>query len=111
MTFLNLFSVYWAWKRRHALRRGAIPSVNKPRNGQTMDVERATASPARKTDWRNLPYTISTASRIIAFRRRIPHVSMTMLEVSLTFFYILALLLFTFLHSMLLLDSLVQAAE
>ena len=99
MTFLNLFSVYWAWKRRHALRRGTISSPNELQNGRTVDTEKATSQPARKSDWRNLPYTISTASRIVAFRKRIPYVSMTMFEVGLTTIYVLAMLLFTLLYS------------
>ena len=99
MTFLNLFSVYWAWKRRHSLRRGTISSPNELQNGRTVDTEKATSQPARKSDWRNIPYTISTASRIVAFRKRIPHVSMTMFEVGLTIFYMLAMLLFNLLHS------------
>lgn len=122
-TLLNLASVYWAWRRRRAYLRGdlrvgssaASTASDKTSSDKTIDNETtvnttvdekgATARSARtprapdKVDLRRLPAAALAASRIVAFRWRIPHVSMTVLEAFLTVMYMLGLFLWDFLNS------------
>ncbi|PSS35471.1 hypothetical protein PHLCEN_2v1626 [Hermanssonia centrifuga] len=83
--FINLASVAWAFHRRRVLRRGGDRPQPHPRNG--------------KVSLRRLPSAVVTASRIFAFRWRIPHVHMYVIEVLLTAIYLLVTLLWEFVNS------------
>lgn len=94
---LNIFSIYWAWSRRHELRRGALSQPSSSEK-KVLDSEKATTERVRKAEWRNVPDALFAASRIIGLRMRVPHIPMTILEIFLTFVYLLAVFLFNFLN-------------
>ena len=81
--FLNILSILWAFKRRWALKRSSPPSV----------------SSTGRVSLRRAPAAALTASRILAFRWRIPAVNMTLMEVFLTSMYLMAVLIWEFVHS------------
>ena len=81
--FLNIFSILWAFKRRRDLKRpSSLPAAS-----------------SGKVSLKRLPAAALTASRILAFRWRIPAVSMTLLEVFLTSMYLMAVLIWEFVNS------------
>lgn len=81
--FLNILSIMWAFKRRWALKRPASPQV--PSSG--------------KVSLRRVPAAALTASRIVAFRWRIPAVNMTLLEIFMTAMYLMAVMIWEFVNS------------
>ncbi|KAF7789296.1 hypothetical protein EIP86_000240 [Pleurotus ostreatoroseus] len=81
--FLNIFSILWAFKRRRDLKRPSSPP----------------AASSGKVSLKRLPAAALTASRILAFRWRIPAVSMTLLEVFLTSMYLMAVLIWEFVNT------------
>lgn len=87
-TLVNLFSVYWAWRRGRALRR---PGYSGSKGSKTGDI-----SVGDKVFVTRLPAAVLTASRIVAFRWRIPYVNMTVLELFLTIAYMAALFIWDF---------------
>lgn len=99
---MNLFSIYWAWRRRHLLRRGALIQEQKQLG---VDIEKAAARPRGKREWRNLPAALLAGFRIVGFRWRIPHVSMTMVELVLSVTYMLTVFLLNFINSRPILSS------
>lgn len=81
---LNIISIVWAFWRRQTLRRGPNPRQAKSDGGISL---------------LRLPSAIVTASRIVAFRWRIPKVNMSILETFLTCVYLMALLIWEFVNS------------
>ena len=96
---MNIFSLWWAWRRRHLLRKGALIQAQKK---VSADTEKASAQPQGKSEWRNLPAAILTGSRIVGLRWRIPHVSMTMVELFLTVGFMVTVFVLNFINSTLL---------
>ncbi|KAI0695921.1 hypothetical protein BC835DRAFT_921881 [Cytidiella melzeri] len=87
---INLFLIFWAWKSRHALRR------QNPSASAVAEPARSRASGNGNVSVRRIPVAILTASRVVAFRRRISAVNGTLLEVFLTVGYLAVMLAFTF---------------
>ncbi|GJE89799.1 NADPH oxidase family protein [Phanerochaete sordida] len=88
-TLINVLSVYWAWRRRRALRRAGVSG---PQNQQA-------GTSTGTVSWLRLPAAVLTASRIAAFRWRIPHIDMTVLELLFTLAYMAALFVWDFTRS------------
>ncbi|KAI0818570.1 hypothetical protein BC629DRAFT_1435461 [Irpex lacteus] len=87
--FLNIFSIFWAWKRRHALRR---PNPNPSTKDGTSERNRSRGSGNGRISLRRLPISVLTASRIVAFRKRIPFVEGSLTEIVLSLAYFAALM-------------------
>ncbi len=87
--FLNIFSIFWAWKRRHALRR---PTPNPSTKDGTSEASRSRGSGNGRISLRRLPISVLTASRIVAFRKRIPFVEGSLTEIVLSLAYFAALM-------------------
>lgn len=77
---INVYSVGWAYWRRYRLAKADPPSPPKAGLGR-------------------LPAAVLTACRIVSFRLRIPSINLYVLEILLSAFYLLALLLWTFCNS------------
>ncbi|KAI0763877.1 hypothetical protein BC629DRAFT_1596825 [Irpex lacteus] len=90
---LNIFSILWAWKRRHALRR---PNSNHTMKSSTSEANRSGGSGNGRISLRRLPVSVLTASRIVAFRKRIPFVEGNLTEVVMSSAYFAILMAFTF---------------
>lgn len=84
-TALNILSIFWAFYRRHTMRRGPVSA--KP------------TSSAGQISLLRLPSALLTASRIFAFRLRLPAIHMSLLETLLTCIYLMALLIWQFANS------------
>ncbi|KAJ3540668.1 hypothetical protein NM688_g6196 [Phlebia brevispora] len=82
--FLNIFSVLWAFKRRHTLKRADRAAVTRSNGSVSI---------------RRLPSAVLTAARIFAFRWHVPAVNMTLLEVLLTSLYLMAVLIWEFVNT------------
>lgn len=87
-TILNVGSIFWAWKKRHVLRRGGRTS-SKP----------FSTDKNRKVSMKRFPAALTTAMRILSYRVRFPFISMTVLELFLTVGYMVALFCWDFVNS------------
>ena len=83
-TLNNVISILWAWYRRRARARGGNTASSQKKGALNI--------------WR-VPDAILAATRIFAFRWRIPAVSMTLLEALLGSIYIVALFTWGFANS------------
>lgn len=90
---LNIFSILWAWKRRHALRR---PNPNLSMKSSTSEENRSGGSGNGRISLRRLPVSVLTASRIVGFRKRIPFVEGNLTEIVMSSAYFAILMAFTF---------------
>lgn len=95
---LNLFSIFWAWRSRHALRRPPPPQSSDSENS------RATTPGQGKASLRRLPNAILTSIRIVAFRWRVPFLSGTILELFLAFSYLAILFVYALIQSKLIIS-------
>ena len=90
---INLWSVVWAFWRRHRLAKGEHTPPSRTKG------EHAPPSSNGQVRLGRLPAAVLTASRIVAFRLRIPAVNLYLLEILLSSFYLMALMLWTFCNS------------
>lgn len=85
---LNFGSIFWAWHKRHELRRGTRKLCKPYASLET-----------RKVSKGRIPAAAATAMRILSYRVRIPFVSMSVMELFLTLGYMVALFCWDFINS------------